>query len=270
MSKTTDVSGYAPVARADSSVAPSNWFAGQIHKNPKKIRLMLVDDHPLVREGIRAVLEAKPDMTVVAEAANGREAVRLAGKLRPDVVIMDLAMPLLNGVEAIRQIRKQNPEIKVLVLSGYGDREFVRQVAEVGAAGFLLKKDAADILPAAVREASEGQMYRGTLMDVSTAKYFRPTAQRCAQGATGRDVLTSREVEVVQLVAEGVPNKGIAAELGISIKTVDKYRQLIMYKLDVHEVAGLTRYAIAKGMITTGGMEAMTGGRPSRFQQNPL
>ena len=110
---------------------------------------MLVDDHPLVREGIRAVLEAKPDMTVVAEAANGREAVRLAGKLRPDVVIMDLAMPLLNGVEAIRQIRKQNPEIKVLVLSGYGDREFVRQVAEVGAAGFLLKKDAADILPAA-------------------------------------------------------------------------------------------------------------------------
>jgi DNA-binding NarL/FixJ family response regulator len=231
---------------------------------------MLVDDHPVVREGIRAVLEAKPDMTVVAEAGNGREAVRLAGKLRPDVVIMDLSMPLLNGVEAIRQIRKQNPEIKVLVLSGYGDREYVRQVAEVGAVGFLLKKDAADILPAAVREASEGQMYRGTLMDGSTAKYFRPTAQRCAQGATGRDVLTSREVEVVQLVAEGVPNKGIAAELGISIKTVDKYRQLIMYKLDVHEVAGLTRYAIAKGMIMTDGMEAMTGGGPMRFQQNPL
>jgi DNA-binding NarL/FixJ family response regulator len=215
-----------------------------------------------VREGIRAVLEAKPDMTVVAEAHNGREAVRLARKLRPDVVIMDLAMPLLNGVEAIRQIRKQNPEIKVLVLSGYNDREYVRQAAEVGAAGFLLKKDAADILPAAVREASEGQMHCGTVMDSSMAKYFRPTAQRCAQGATGRDVLTSREVEVVQLVAEGVPNKGIASELGISIKTVDKYRQLIMYKLDVHEVAGLTRYAIAKGIISTGGMEAMTGGGP--------
>ncbi len=188
----------------------------------KKISVLLVDDHTVVRQGLRALLQAEEDMEVVGEAENGRQAVGMARKTPPDVVVMDVAMPMLNGLEATRQILKNRPGTKVLVLTSYGDDDCVAQLMRAGASGYLIKQTAANDLLKAIRE-----VYRG-----------RKSGE-----------LTSREAEVLQLIAEGLSNKQIAAELGISIKTVEKHRQQVMNKLNIHDVAGLTRYAIAKGLV---------------------
>jgi DNA-binding NarL/FixJ family response regulator len=213
------------------------------------ITVLLAEDHQIVREGFRAILEHETDLQVVGEAETGRQAVQLTRKLRPQVVVMDIAMPLLNGLEATRQIRKNFPDTKVLVLSAHSDQAYVEQVMEYGAAGFLLKQTSSQDLATAIREVQKGN----TFFTPSISKRARKRAAKPPDPASSfkkkDNVLSSREVEVLQLIAEGKANKQVAAELGVSFKTVDKHRQHLMNKLDIHDIAGLTRYAIAHGII---------------------
>jgi len=214
----------------------------------KKIGVLLVDDHTVVRQGLRALLRSEEDMEVIGEAENGRQAVMAARKTPPDVVVMDVAMPLLNGLEATRQILKLIPTAKVLVLTSYGDEECVEQLMQAGAAGYLIKQTAANDLLKAIREVQRGNAF----FSPAIAKRLRDQCREAFNtGTPSRKAgeLTSREAEVLQLIAEGFSNKQIAAELCISIKTVEKHRQQVMNKLNIHDVAGLTRYAISKGMV---------------------
>ncbi|HXU78333.1 MAG TPA: response regulator transcription factor [Methylomirabilota bacterium] len=214
----------------------------------KKISVLLVDDHTVVRQGLRALLKAEEDMEVIGEAENGRQAVMLAKKTPPDVVVMDVAMPMLNGLEATRQILRGAPGTKVLVLTSYGDDECVQQLMQAGATGYLIKQTAANDLLKAIREVQRGNAF----FSPSIAKRLRDQCREAfsnGQPAKKSTELTSRESEVLQLIAEGFSNKQIAAELEISIKTVEKHRQQVMNKLNIHDVAGLTRYAISKGLV---------------------
>jgi DNA-binding NarL/FixJ family response regulator len=218
-------------------------------KHMQKIRVILADDHTVVRQGLRALLIAEGDIDIVGEADNGRQAVQLARKLAPDVAVIDIAMPQLNGLEATRQITRTVPTTKVLILSSYSDDEYVQKLTEAGAAGYLIKQTAANELLKAIREAHKGNAY----FSPSIAKRLRDQCREAfvsGQPSKRRtDNLTTREAEVLQLIAEGRANKQIAAELCISIKTVEKHRQQVMNKLGIHDVAGLTRHAIAKGII---------------------
>jgi len=212
----------------------------------KQITVLLAEDHHIVREGFRSLLKHEPDIEVIGEAENGRQAIQLIRKLRPEVVVMDIAMPLLNGLEATRQIRKEFPEIKVLILSAHNDDAYVEQMTALGAAGFLLKQSSAHHLPTAIREVHQGK----TFFTESVSKRVKDRHHNSLErGEKGGNRLSSREMEVLQMIAEGKPNKQVAAELGLSFKTVDKHRQHIMRKLDIHDIAGLTRYAIAEGII---------------------
>jgi DNA-binding NarL/FixJ family response regulator len=215
----------------------------------KSITVLLAEDHMIVREGLRSLLQAEAGIEVVGEAQNGRQAVQLAKALRPAVVVMDIAMPQLNGLEATRQILKAVPATKVLILSAHSDDAYVEQVIALGAAGYLLKQTSIEDLSKAIREAYAGN------------KFFSPSIASRLRNPKGKQPdrkerlrkrvprLTSRELEVLQLIAEGKANKQTAAELGISIKTVEKHRQNLMAKLNIHEISGLTRYAIAAGII---------------------
>jgi len=213
-----------------------------------KISDLLVDDHAVVRQGLRALLEAEGDVAVVAEAENGQEAVVLAKKTLPDVVLMDLAMPRLNGVNATRQITRRFPSARVLVLSAYGNDDYVAQAMEAGATGYMLKQTAADDLLKAIREVDAGHPF----FSPSIAKCLRQQKREATMAGHRARRLTSREVEVLQLVAQGCASKQIATELSISNKTVEKHREHVMYKLDIHGIAGLTRYAISKGWVEPG------------------
>jgi len=208
----------------------------------KRITVLLAEDHLVVREGLRALLKSESDIEVVGEAQDGRRAVQLAKSLLPAVVVMDIAMPLLNGLEATRQILKAAPATRVLILSAHGDDEYVEQTAAMGAAGYLIKQTSAHLLARAIRDIHAGK----TVFSPAISKRRLDRHQR-SPGRLAR--LSSREVEVLQLIAEGKANKQAAAELGISIKTVEKHRQNLMGKLDIHDTAGLTRYAIAAGVI---------------------
>ena len=215
----------------------------------EKIRVVLADDHTVVRQGLRALLMNEEDIDIVGEAENGRQAFQLVKKLLPDVAVIDIAMPVLNGLEATRQITRSVPSTKVLILSSYSDDEYVQQLTEAGAAGYLVKQTAATDLLKAIRETHKGNAF----FSPAIAKRLR---DQCRESfVTGQpvkrrsDYLTTREAEVLQLIAEGRANKQIAAELCISIKTVEKHRQQVMNKLGIHDVAGLTRHAISKGII---------------------
>jgi two-component system, NarL family, nitrate/nitrite response regulator NarL len=215
----------------------------------KRITVLLAEDHQIVREGFRSLLGHEHDIEVVAEAANGRQAVQLNRKLRPAVVVMDIAMPLLNGLEAARQIRKDFPDTKVLFLSAHSDDAYVDQVAVLGATGFLLKQTSSENLATAIREVQKGNsFYSHSISKRVKDRSHKPVPRRGESRKSGNR-LSSREVEVLQLIAEGQPNKQVAAELGVSFKTVDKHRQHLMAKLNIHDIAGLTRYAIAEGII---------------------
>jgi DNA-binding NarL/FixJ family response regulator len=203
----------------------------------------------IVRQGLRTLLEAEGDIDVVGEAETGRQAVQLTRKLRPAVVVMDIAMPLLNGLEATRRIREALPATKVLILSAHNDDAYVEQVIALGASGYLIKQTSAHVLSKAIREVQKGR----TFFSPAISKRLRARARKSpdAEGArkSERAGLSSRELEVLQLIAEGKANKESAAELGISIKTVEKHRQHLMEKLNIHDTAGLTRYAISTGII---------------------
>jgi len=208
----------------------------------KRITVLLAEDHLVVREGLRALLKAESDIEVVGEAQDGRRAVQLAKTLLPAVVVMDIAMPLLNGLEATRQILKAVPDTRILILSAHSDDEYVEQTAALGAAGYLIKQTSAHLLAKAIRDVHAGK----TVFSPTISKRLLERHQR----SPGRiALLSSREVEVLQLIAEGKANKQAASELGISIKTVEKHRQNLMGKLDIHDTADLTRYAIAAGII---------------------
>jgi DNA-binding NarL/FixJ family response regulator len=214
----------------------------------QKITVLLADDHTVVRQGLRALLEAEEDITVVGEAENGRQAVQMVKRLQPDVVVVDIAMPQLNGLEATRQISRDNPKSHVLILSSYSDDEYVQQLTDAGASGYLVKQTAANDLVAAIREAKKGNAFFSPAVSKRLLDHYRSSINR-PPGEKKPPKLTPREMEVLQLIAEGYANKQIAGELFISIKTVEKHRQQLMHKLDIHDVAGLTRYAIAKGII---------------------
>jgi DNA-binding NarL/FixJ family response regulator len=210
---------------------------------------MLAEDHAIVRQGLCALLKADEHFQMLGEARTGREAVEMARTLKPDVILMDIAMPVLNGLEATRQILAANPAAKVIVLSAHSDDEYLERMISAGVAGFLEKQTSAEVLTKAIREVAAG----GTFFSPGIARRLqdaknKPRDRDGLIKANGSR-LTSREAEVLQLVAEGSANKQVAAELGISIKTVEKHRQHLMDKLNIHDTAGLTRYAIATGVI---------------------
>lgn len=213
-----------------------------------KIRVVLADDHRMLREGLRALLERQDDIEVVGEAADGREAVRLASQLRPDVVVMDVSMPLLNGIEATRQIRRDCPTARVLTLTVHESQDYVAQLLAAGASGYIIKRAGGDELISAVRAVYRGEAF----LHPSIAKVvIQDYVQRlqAGQGLSAQEVLTEREREVLQLIAEGYTNREIADLLHLSIKTVQNHRSNIMRKLDLHDRGELIKYAIQQGII---------------------
>jgi DNA-binding NarL/FixJ family response regulator len=215
----------------------------------KKIKVFLADDHTILRHGLRALLLSEPDIEVVGEAENGRQTVQMVNQLQPDVVVMDIGMPQLNGLEATRQIIKECISTKVLILSNYSDDEYVHQLTEAGAAGYLVKQTATQDLIKAIHETYKGNAFFSPSISRRLLDCYREAYMKGKAPKRRGEQLTSREFEVLQLVAEGKVNKQIAADLCISVKTVEKHRQQVMDKLNIHDVAGLTRYAIAQGII---------------------
>ena len=221
-------------------------------KHPQKITILLAEDHDVVRQGLRTLLETESHCEIVGQASTGRAAVELAATLNPDVILMDIAMPELNGLAATQQILAHNPRARVLILSAYSDDEYVERSTAVGAVGFLEKQTSAAILTTAIHEVAAGRIFYSPTIAKRLIGQKRRTLNRDGQTKQNSTRLTSREMEVLQLVAEGQANKQIAELLGISIKTVEKHRQHLMNKLGIHETAGLTRYAIAQGIIESG------------------
>lgn len=213
------------------------------------ITILLVEDHEIVREGLAALLKVESDMKIIGQAEDGRRAVNQVSKLCPDVVVMDIAMPLLNGLDAAKQILKEAPGTRIIILSAHNDDAYVQKAISIGVSGYLIKQTASHVLPEAIREVASGKSFFSPLI----AKRLEDQALKArADGTSGTSKppqLTPRESEVLQLIAEGNPNKMTADILNISIKTVEKHRQSLMEKLNIHDTAGLTRHAIAEGVI---------------------
>ncbi len=214
----------------------------------KLVTILLAEDHAIVRQGLCALLNADGGFKIVGEARTGREAVELTASLRPDVIVMDIAMPVLNGLEATRQILSVDPGAKIIILSAHSDDSYIERMTAAGVMGFLEKQTSAEILTKAIHEVMRGNL----CFSPSIARRLQTNRQprdRAGMLKPRANQLTARESEVLQLVAEGSANKQVAAKLGISIKTVEKHREHLMAKLDIHDTAGLTRYAIAAGVI---------------------
>ncbi len=211
------------------------------------IRVLLVDDHELMREGLRAILEKEPDIEVIGEAQSGREAVERVNELAPDLVIMDVAMKDMNGIEATRQIRAASEGVKVVALSSYSDRRYVTAILAAGASAYVLKANAYDSLRRAVDAAIRGKSY--LCPEVATGVIQAATAA-CPSGSTAYSVLGPREREVLQLLAEGLSSPQIAGRLHVSTATVESHRRNLMGKLEIHSVAELTKYAIREGLTS--------------------
>ena len=216
--------------------------------DPAIVRVLLAEDHTIVRQGLRSLLDAERDIEVVGEAGDGRDAVRKVEDLAPHLVVMDITMPVLNGLEATRQIRKRLPGVQVLILSVHTDEEYVIQALRAGASGYLVKQVAVTELVAAIRAVRRGETFLSASIPRKAIEERLRQAKRASE--RGRyDDLSDREREVFQLIAEGRPNREISQLLHISVKTVETHRTHIMEKLHIHSTAELVRYAIRKGVI---------------------
>ena len=213
------------------------------------IRILLADDHAILREGIRALLEDQHDMEVVGEAADGRQAVGLTRELNPDIVVMDIGMPLLNGLEATRQIKHDCPQVSVLVLTMHDNEEYVSQILAAGASGYVLKRAASSELVMAIRAVAAGQSYLSPALTKLLIESYIGRKPAAPAVVDSFDTLTAREREVLQLVAEGHTNLEIARLLNISLKTVKAHRSNLMQKLGVHDRGDLIKLAIQRGII---------------------
>ena len=214
------------------------------------IRIILADDHKIMREGLRSLIEKQPDMEVVAEAADGRTAVQLAQQLQPDVVIMDIAMPDLNGIQATRQIMDKLRHVKVIALSMHTRKRFVVEMFKAGATGYLLKNCAFDELEHAIRTVVADQTYVSPGIAGSMVEDY--VNRWSATESSAFTILSDREAEVLQLLAEGKSTKEIASHLGLSVKTIETHRRRIMDKLDIDNLAELIKYAVREGLTTLG------------------
>jgi DNA-binding NarL/FixJ family response regulator len=234
-----------------------------------RISVLLAEDHTVVRQGLRLLIEAEGDIEVVAQAKTGREAIQLTRDLRPQVIVMDIAMPFMNGLQATRQILKTHPSAKILILSAHSDPEYIEQVVKSGAAGYLVKQTSAELVTKAIREVHQGR----SIFSSSIARRLKDEYRKAPDGVRfhkkGDTDLTTREAELLQLIAEGHVNKQIATELGISIKTVEKHRQHLMEKLNIHDIAGLTRFAIADGVIESSVQSTLTPQASSKKSRPP-
>lgn len=217
---------------------------------PEKIRLLLVDDHEIVRAGIRMLFLAEEDMEIVGEVSSGHEALEAVRELKPDVVIMDVAMPGMSGIEATRQVKEASPDTAVLALTMYEDEQYFFEMLNAGASGYIPKRAAPDDLVSAIRVISQGNVF----LYATLAKFLmKDMAERSDSTSTSvADELTPREREVLTYIAEGYTNREIAEALSISVKTVDRHRENIMQKLNLHNRVELVKYAIEKGLITVG------------------
>nr|WP_319775882.1 response regulator transcription factor [uncultured Sphaerochaeta sp.] len=212
------------------------------------IKILLAEDHKIVREGLRSLLEKEPGFDVVGEAENGRKAVQLASRLNPDVIIMDISMPDLNGIEAARQILRDNQNVRVLALSMHSDKRFVADILKAGASGYLLKDGAFEELAGAIRAVANGQTYLSPAIAGAVIQDYLRRISEPDQSVFA--LLTPREREILQLLSEGKSTKEIASCLTVSVKTIETHRRRIMEKLDIHTIAELTKYAIREGLTS--------------------
>jgi DNA-binding NarL/FixJ family response regulator len=211
------------------------------------MRILIADDHTLVRAGLTSLIARLPEMEVVAEAADGRQALRLVRDLQPDIVLMDIAMPGLNGLESAERIHGIHPKVKIIILSMHASEEYVAQALKAGASGYLLKDAATAELEMALKSVSMGQFYLSPAISRQVVDNF------LRGGPTGLDLLTPRQREILQLIAEGKGTRDIAETLHLSVKTVETHRAQLMERLDIHDIAGLIRYALRKGLISADG-----------------
>jgi two-component system, NarL family, response regulator NreC len=217
----------------------------------KQVKLLLVDDHPIVRAGLRMLFQAEPTLTIVGEADSGAEAIDAVQRLKPDVVIMDVAMPGMNGIEATRRIKAASPDTAVLALTMHEDEQYFFEMLNAGASGYIPKRAAPDDLVAAIKVVAEGNVFLYSSLARFLIKDMAERSAAAAESST-EEVLTAREREVLALIAEGYTNREIAEALVISIKTVERHRENIMAKLDMHNRVELVKYAIKKGIISEG------------------
>jgi len=220
---------------------PSNW---RKNMSSKKIRILLADDHTILRKGVRMLIDSQPDMEVVSEAKTGREAVEQARKLKPDIVIMDVSMPELNGIEGTRQICDELPHTRVVALSMHKDSVYVREILRAGARGYLLKEAEDDDLLKAIRLVYRGEAFLSpAISDAVLTDYRRHVSNPV-------DLLTSREREILTLIAEGKTNKEIANALSLSVYTVESHRGSVMEKLNLHNTGDIVRFALRNGLTS--------------------
>ena len=240
----------APVAK---SVTRTNRASPDSGSPPKHIAsaetlsVLIADDHTFIREALRALLVNDKSISVVGEAADGRKAVEMAVEKHPKILLMDIGMPRLNGLEAARQLKSLAPDVRVILLTAFGTDQYIQQVVDGDIHGYILKDSPSNLLTHAIHEVSKGNKFYSPAISRRMRSIYEDAVSR--NGGRTAVKLTSREIEVLQLIAEGAANKQIAGELNISIKTVEKHRQNLMDKLRIHDTASLTRYAISSGVI---------------------
>jgi DNA-binding NarL/FixJ family response regulator len=213
-----------------------------------RVRILLVDDHPLIRKAVRDLIAEVPDFEIVGEAADGKEGLVLAAELHPDIVVLDIAMPQLNGEQAARELRRRHPLIKIVALSGYADRQFVRAMSKAGVKGYVIKSASGRELISALRAVAQGKNYLSPEVTGAVMSVWDEPAP--SHGAAAGAALGKREKEVLTLIAEGQRSAAIARKMGITVATVEAHRRNVMRKLQLHSAADLTRYAIREGFIS--------------------